>query len=462
VLPFRVLRADPSTDFLAFSLPDALTSSLSALKSLVVRSSLVASRFGSGAPDVRAIAAEADVDLIVTGTLLSAGDEIRVTAQLTEAATGTLLYSHSTQTSIGHVFRLQDELTECVVGALSLQLTSQEQRILRQDVPADPKAYEYYLRGNQFSHEPKQWAASRDLYSRCVDADPCYAPAWARLGRIHHVMAKYLTTGAEEGLKRAESALRQALDLNPDLAIAHKFYAQLEVDLGRAGDAMARLLPRAQEAADPEIFAALISPLRYCGLLDASLAAYARAAALEPRIRTSVVHSWFLERDYARVASTRIEDNPYIVALALAELGRANESLPVLRSMEDRVQTRMRDFIMAARTMTEGDSDSSVAAVGRIVNSAFSDPEALLYLTRHLSHLRQLDTAVQLFERVVRGGHFCYPALATDPWLDPVRKKPEFAKLLKKAEQQHRAAAAEFARLHGERILGMERQAASA
>src|SRR5436190_11507893 len=294
VLPFRMLRPDPETDFLAFSLPDALTTSLSVLKSLVVRSSLAASRFSSGAYDLKTIAAEADVDLIVTGTLLSAGDEIRVTAQLTDAANGTLVWSHSTQTSIGSVFRLQDELTGRVVNALSLPLTAREQRVLRQDVPSGAKAYEYYLRGNQFSQDPKQWAAARDLYLRCVEADPCYAPAWARLGRIHHVMAKYLTTGASAGLQRAEAAFRQALDLNPDLAIAHKFYAQLEVDLGRAGDAMTRLVPRAQGAADPEVFAGMINPLRYSGLLEASVAAHSRAVALAPKIRTGVPHTWFL------------------------------------------------------------------------------------------------------------------------------------------------------------------------
>src|SRR5207244_9235141 len=302
--------------------------------------------------DLKTVAAEADVDLIVTGTLLSAGDEIRVTAQLTDAAaSGTLVWSHATQTTIGNVFRLQDELTERVVDALALPLTAREQRTLRQDVPADPKAYEYYLRGNQFSHDPKQWGAARDLYLRCVEADPCYAPAWARLGRIHHVMAKYLTTGAREGLERAEAAFRQALSLNPDLAVAHKSYAQLEVDLGRAGDAMARLMPRAQGAADPELFAGLVSPLRYSGLLEASVAAHSRAVALEPKIRTSVVHTWFLQRDYARVAATRIEDNPYIVALSLAEGGRKDEALPVLRVLEEKVKTRMGDFMMAARTM---------------------------------------------------------------------------------------------------------------
>jgi tetratricopeptide (TPR) repeat protein len=275
-------------------------------------------------------------------------------------------------------------------------------------------------------------------------------------------MAKYLPTGVQEGLQRAESAFRQALDLNPDLAVAHKFYSQLEVDLGRANDAMVRLLPRAKEAADPEIFAALISPLRYCGLLEASLAAYARAVTLEPKIRTSIVHTWFLQRDYARVASTRIEDNPYIVALSLAEMGRKNEAVPVLLALEEKIKTRMRDFMTAARTLIEGDAEGSIAAVGRIVNSAFSDPEALLYLTRQLARLNQTDAALELLERVVRGGHFCYPTMSTDPWLDSLRKRPEFTILLKKAEQQHQIAANHFARLEGDRILGTRTRARSA
>ena len=455
VLPFRVLRPDPETEFLAFSLPDALTTSLSGLKSLVVRSSLVASRFRDGAYDLKTIAAEADVDLILTGTLLSVGKEIRVTAQLTDAANGTLLCSHATQTSTGDIFRLQDELTECAVDAMALQLSAHEQQILRQDVPSSAKAYEYYLRGNQFSHDSRQWGQARDLYLRCVEADPCYAPAWARLGRIHHVMAKYLAAGAREGPEEAEKAFRQSLDLNPDLAIAHKFYAQLEADLGRASDAMVRLLTRARETKDPEILAALISPLRYCGLLEASAAAYTRALALEPKIRTSIVHTWFLQRDYERVASTRLEDNPYIVAMSLAEVGRRDDALPVLRTLEDRIKTRMRDFMMAARTMIEGDSEGSVAAVGRIIDSGFSDPEGLFYLSRHLARLNQVTAARDLLERVVSGGFFCYPAIEGDPWLDPIRDKPQFAKLLAQAKQQHKAAKREFERVEGDRILGI-------
>lgn len=453
VLPFRMLRPDPGTDFLAFSLPDALTTALSGLNSLVVRSSLMASRFAGGSFDLKTIAAEADVDLIVTGTLLSAGDEIRVTAQLTEASSGTLLCSHSMQASTGNVFRLQDELTECVVNTLELELTSHEQRVLRRDVPASSRAYEYYLRGNQFSRDSKQWAAARDMYTRCVEADRGYAPAWARLGRIHHVMSKYLSSESREGQRKAEDAFRQALELNPDLAIAHKFYAQLEVDLGRAGDAISRLIPRALVSPDSEVFAGLVSPLCYCGLLEASTAAHRRALVLEPKMRTSVPHTWFLQGDYRHTASMKLEDNPYIVALSMAEVGRKHEAIPALRALEEKTQTRLGDFAAAARTLIEGDHAASIAAVGRIVDSGFSDPQALFYLTRHLARLNQADSAVALFERVVAGGFICYPAIVRDPWLESIREDARFKAILAGVERQYLATEQEFERLQGHRTL---------
>ena len=88
VLPFRILRPDPETDFLAFSLPDAIATSLSRLGSLVVRSSATAARFAGEAPDLKALAAEADVDRVVMGTLVRAGDQLRAAAQLVEAPGG--------------------------------------------------------------------------------------------------------------------------------------------------------------------------------------------------------------------------------------------------------------------------------------------------------------------------------------------------------------------------------------
>src|SRR5262245_19376956 len=224
VLPFTMLRPDADTDFLAFSLPDAVTSSLSGLESLVVRSSLAASRFAGEHVDPRRIAAEADV--IVTGTLLRAGGDVRVSTQLTDAAAGTLLWSHTAQAPVGDLFGVQDELAQRIVESLSLPLTTRDRQTLKGDTPASTKAYDYFLRGNQLSLDTKQWSTARDLYERSVQEDPRFAPAWARLGRIRHVMAKYIEAGKQDELDRAEAAFRRALDLSPDLPVAHKLYAQ--------------------------------------------------------------------------------------------------------------------------------------------------------------------------------------------------------------------------------------------
>jgi DNA-binding winged helix-turn-helix (wHTH) protein/tetratricopeptide (TPR) repeat protein len=454
VLPFRMLRADPDTEFLAFSLPEALTGSLGGLQSLVVRSSMAAARFASEPLDPKRIGTEADVDVILTGTLLRAADELRVVTQLTAAASGTLLWSHAAQTPVGDMFAVQDDLTQRIVASLSLPLTQREQQTMRRDVPANPRAYEYFLRGNQLSYDSKQWSLARDLYLQCVQEDPGYAPAWARLGRIHHVMGKYLPTGTQSGLEEAEAAFQKALALNPDLTVAHKLYAQLEVDLGRAHDAMVRLVDLAQTA-DPEPLAGLVSACRYCGLLDASVAAHARALTLEPKIRTSVGHTWFLQRDYQRVATLRVADFPYIVAIALGELGRAKDAIPVLAELEQKIPTRLRDFILAARMFLEGRPADSIAAAGRIVTSDFRDPEGLFYLSRHLARLNETASALELLERVVGGGFFCYPAMADDPWLHSLRKKTAFTRLLRQAELQHRRSREAFASHGGDRVLGL-------
>ena len=97
MLPFRILKPDAETDFLAFSLPDAITTSLSGTGSLIVRSSAVAARFAGDTPDLKALATEANVDRVVTGTLLRSGDQLRAVAQLVEAPGGTVLTSHTVQ-----------------------------------------------------------------------------------------------------------------------------------------------------------------------------------------------------------------------------------------------------------------------------------------------------------------------------------------------------------------------------
>src|SRR5262249_40413572 len=145
--------------------------------------------------------------------------------------------------TIGEIFQLQDQLAKSIVDSLSLSLTAGEKRRINRDEPANAEAYEYYLRANQLYEGSKGWATARDLYVRCVECDPRFAPGWAKLGRCYRRLAKFGNpSNAEANLGLAEQALKRALEINPDLSLAHHLYAYIEVDRGHAKEAMVRLL----------------------------------------------------------------------------------------------------------------------------------------------------------------------------------------------------------------------------
>lgn len=454
VLPLRILRPDPETDFLAFSLADAITSSLSTLQPLVVRSSLVAARFAGGTADLKALATEADVDVAVTGTMMRAGDQLRVTTQLLEAPSGTVLCSHSAQSRVGDLFTLQDELTTRIVEALSLPLTARERRLLRQDVPSNPQAYERYLRANELSRDTKLWKNARDLYLECLDEDPRYAPAWAALGRVHRLIGKYLVGEDSSSLQLAETALKRALELNPDLSSAENVYAHLEVDLGRATDAMSRLIRLAKtRSSDPELFAGLGHACRYCGLLRASVAAFEHARRLDPRLPTSVAVTFFMLGEYERVLEYAVEGIPYIRNVALALLDRQDEAMASLRTIDERIASRMVSFTSSLRLLLDGKHQESIATISSLLG--IRDPEARYFVGRHLVYAGDIAAGLSAIEWVVDNGFFCAPAMARDPWLDSVRSMPEFGAIMRRAEARHRDAVVTFLSAEGDRVLGL-------
>jgi len=452
VLPFRILRPDAETDFLSFSLPDAITSSLAGLESLVVRSSMVASRFAAQAADLKAIAAEAEVDIVLAGTLLRAGNQIRVSTQLTEAPSGTLVWSHTSQSPLHDIFQLQDDLVNRIIESVSPSLTAREQRILKHDVPSTAKAYEFFLRANQLGQRPENFLLARDLYLRCIEEDSQYAPAWARLGRCYRVIGKY-GGNPEENLRLAEAAFRRALELNPELALAHNLYTQLEAECGRAVKAMKRLLDRAQaNQNDPELFAGLVHACRYCGLVDACFAAHQQARRLDPNIMTTVCNAHILMGNYAAALETDASD--YSRILTLQHMGHESEALRYIQESESKdLPAISRLLLRTIQTQLERKKPESLEATKRVIE-VFTDPEGLYYMARHLSYLGDTAPALATLKKVVDGGYFCVPVFARDPWLDPLRTHPEFVNLLKQAEARHQEARKVFIEAGGERLLG--------
>ena len=457
VLPFRVLRPDAETDFLGFSLPDAIASSLAGLRSLGVRSTAGAARFATGEIDFARIAAEAHVDLVMTGTLVRAGDAIRVTTQLVGAPGGEVLWSHTAHATLRDVFQLQDEVVQRIVSSLSLPLTAREQLLLRHDVPANPTAYEFYLRANQVQQQatlatPDAAHLAKDLYLQSVEADPQYAPAWANLGRCYRVLGKSGGEAADDYLRRAESSLQRALALNPQLASVTRAYAQLESDTGRPKDALVRLLTAVRtNDRDPELWAGLVHACRYCGLLQESLTAHERARQLDPAIATSVRHTYWLLGDPER--ALKEAGRFYFEAMVLASIGRTDEALVYLREMERIKRPElMQNFFGSLRLLLEGKRAESLAASEFCIRH-FPDPEAVFYMGRHLARLDEPARALEVLNDVVDRGFYVSHALSTDPWLAPIRSLTAYQPLMQRTRRLEQDAALAFTQMGGPELM---------
>jgi eukaryotic-like serine/threonine-protein kinase len=462
VLPFRMLRPDPEIDFLPFSLADAIASTLSGLGSLLVRSTAAASAYVGGEPDLKRLSTEAEVDVVLRGTLLRIADTLRVQAQLVAVPEGTILWSASPQASVTDLFQLQDDLARQLVDSLAVPLTARESRQLGRDVPASAKAYELFLRANQHFYHATDWQIALQLYLACVDEDPRFAPAWARLGRCYRLAGKFTSsseTDLEKHLGDANRAFQRALEINPDLPIAHNLYTFLEADLGRAPEAVERLLGQANARPnDPDVYAGLVHACRYSGLMDASLAAYQRASQLDPTVPTSIAHTYWMSGDYEHATQEKFGGYTfgYIRALALASSGRTSEAIAFLREREPTATGTMGTaYLSALRLLLEGRTEESRALLTPALLAFNPDPESRYYLARMLARVGAREEALGELKWIVKRGFHPCATLRRDPWLDDLRDDERFAEIVAIAVSGSELARARFNAVGGPRLLGL-------
>jgi DNA-binding winged helix-turn-helix (wHTH) protein/tetratricopeptide (TPR) repeat protein len=455
-LPFPIVNGDQRIAFLGHSLPEAISASLASLRSLTVRSSLLAAHLAEGQPDPRRIARDADVDMLLAGTILCDGDELRVTAEVIHAPTGTLVGSYVCQTGRDNAIEVQDSLVRGIVELLMLRLTERERRVLAHNVPTSARAYEFYLRANHVQRQRtfENMSMARDLYRECLDEDPDYAPAWARLGRCYRFLGKFGQAGPDS-LESAQWAFHRAFALSPDLPIAHNLYTQIEADSGHAQEAMVRLLGQAERHPhDPELFGGLVQACRYCGLLDESIRAHHHARRLDPRIVTSVAHTFFLLGDYQRTLEWYPPGALFYLDLAvLAVSGREAEAVDLLRRRGS-AGGQFPAMIESLRLSLRGDHARSVEIARQALAAQPAwDPEIKFYLARQLARDGAHADALRTMRDLVTEGFFCSTALRCDPWLQPLSRLPDFQSVLDLVLKREVEARAAFEAAGGHTVL---------
>jgi serine/threonine-protein kinase len=453
VIPFRLINPDRDIDHLGSSFADALAGALAGLESLVVRSTLASGRFAGQTPDLGAIADALAVDLVLTGTILRRGDELRVHAELISVPAGDVWLTHTTAATLHEVFDLSQDLAEQVREALPL---TPDDLLARPAVkPASTKAYDLYLRGIQLRMESSSWHQARAYFEQCLRLDPGFAPAWAERGRLDRILAKYENPAL---VAQAEAAFRAALERDPDNAAAQHYIAQLEIDLGRARSALVRLTRRAAGLrAEPQIFAALVQACRYNGLLAASLAADDRARHLDPSISTSVLHTYYMAGDYDRALEEGHRTSDPIEARALGAMGREPEAIDAARREEARFAhvPTLQSFSTALHAALEGRARDAIASLDALEASGFRDGEGLFYVAIVCARVGETERAHRTLELAVDGGFVCLQAFDRDPYLIPLRTCAWWEPLRARVRAAHDDARAAFAAADGPAVLGL-------
>mgnify|MGYP001827649540 FL=1 len=230
VLPFMNMSADESSVYFSDGLADTLLHMLAQIREIRVAARTSSFQFRDQNTDITKIAESLNVATILEGSVQRAGNKIRVTAQLIEADTGYHLWSANFDRDLDDIFAIQDEIASEVVAALKISLLGESAEKLTEHGTESVTAYTEYLLGiadiNEYTFDSLRRAEQRLL--NALDADPDYALALARLGELYVTTAWFGAGDAREMYQKARASASRALDLDPDSPLAISVLADVE------------------------------------------------------------------------------------------------------------------------------------------------------------------------------------------------------------------------------------------
>jgi TolB-like protein/DNA-binding winged helix-turn-helix (wHTH) protein/Tfp pilus assembly protein PilF len=223
VLPLENLSGDPEQEYFAEGMTDELIATLGKVSALRVISRTSAMRYKKTDKLLPQIARELNVDAVVEGSVLRAGDRVRITAQLVQATTDKHLWAETYEREMRDVLSLQEEIAKAIAQQVQAKLSPQEQTRLAVARPVNPEAHRLYLLGrfhwNKRTEEGFKNAI--DHFQSALEIDPGYAAAYAGLADSYNMLSDWGFLPPKEAIPRGKAAAQKALEIDESLAEAH-------------------------------------------------------------------------------------------------------------------------------------------------------------------------------------------------------------------------------------------------
>jgi DNA-binding winged helix-turn-helix (wHTH) protein/TolB-like protein len=448
VLPFQNLQPNVDTDFLGFSLADAVITKLGYLSELTVRPSYAVQKYRSQTIDIPKVAMDLNVDTLLIGTFLREGDDLRIACQLVDVKTDNLLWKGAFDLKYNKLLTVQDQVAQQIIRGLELTLSASETGRLKTDETVSPLAYEYYLRGVDL-YSRGDFPMAIKMLEKSTQLAQQFALAWAHLGRSYTANASFQLGGAEH-YHKAEAAFAKALSLQPDEIDTRIYLANMYTDTGRVEKAV----PLLREAlkTNPnhaEIHWELGYSYRFAGMLSESVSECERARQLDPgvKLNSSTLNGYLYLGRYDQFLQSlpKTEDAPLIVFYrGLGDYYKKNSEQA--KANFDRAYDLDHTLLQAevGRALSLGIQQHNSEAIrtlheleAKIDEHGVVDPEAMYKIAQAYASIGEKTAALRVLRHSIEYGFFPYPYFATDPLLDSLRSEAEFSKLMDAARQRH-------------------------
>ncbi len=447
VIPFVNASADSDNEYLSDGITDELINALTKVQGLRVASRTSVFALKGKAQDVRSIGAALGSSVILEGTVRKAGDQLRITAQLSSAGDGQVLWSQRYDRQLVDVFAIQDEIAQTIVNTLRATLLADISDPQPKRYTENIEAYGLYLRGryawNKRTNEGIVEAI--ELFRQAIAVDPNYALAYTGLSDSFALHVDYRSVPVVEGFEKATEYALRAIELDETLAEAHTSLAWATFIYGWNWEAAGREFRRAielqpQYATAHQWYAFLLASQ---GRLDEALEEGHTAVDLDQTsvsVRRSIGWLYYYARKYEQAAyhlrlatamNPEAEETYRVLGLTLAVGGDNSEGERVLRQAVRMPASSTHTLATLGFVLARsGKRDEAIAIRDKLRATAekgYVSPVAFATIELGLGNF---DATLDWMEEALadRRGWLAY--IGVHPILDPLRELPRFRSLL--------------------------------
>lgn len=445
ILPFQNLRRDPDSDFLGYSMADAVITKLGYVQALRVRPSYAVAKYRNETIEIPKVASELNVDTLLMGNFIRDGDDLRITCQLVDVPSENILWKGAFDLKYDKLLTVHDKVAREIIKGLELNLSPSEAEQLKPDQPIDPLAYEYYLRGVDL-YSKNLFPLAIQMLEKSAEIEPSYALTWAYLGRSYNASASF-EFGGREHYRKAQAAFEKALTLQPKQIDARVYLANFFTDTGRVEQAVPLLREALRTNPEhAEVHWELGYAYRFAGMLEESAAECERARELDPvvKLNSSALNAYLYLGEYDKFLQSLPtgSETAFILfyrgfgeyhkkdwAPAARDLDRAFELDPSL------LQAQVGKALSYA-IANQGAKGLQVLqeAEGKIRERGVADSEAIYKIAQAYAVLGDRASAIRMLGYSIELGFFAHSYFTSDPLLSSMRNEPEFSHLMKLAE----------------------------